>query len=121
MSETLAGKVKELEDSARRDRNELGQLRATLIVNFGKTGRHTPGLVKEDMGTEEMMGVAFRHFIAKIKLHDVYREVAEAAMFERYAFESDEYLRAMGAAEHLDRLLDKHSAAIRAAMEEGDE
>ena len=62
-SASLADEVAKLEAIAKDHEGcQCGEVRATLIVNFGDDGRAVPGLVKQDMGTLEMMMTVLRHY-----------------------------------------------------------
>jgi len=62
-SSSLADEVAKLEAIAKEHEGcQCGEVRATLIVNFGDNGRAVPGLVKQDMGTLEMMMAVLRHY-----------------------------------------------------------
>jgi hypothetical protein len=62
-SASLADEVAKLEAIAKEHEGcQCGEVRATLIVNYGDTGRAVPGLVKQDMGTLEMMMSVLRHY-----------------------------------------------------------
>ena len=70
-SASLADEVAKLEAIAKEHEGcQCGEVRATLIVNYGDTGRTVPGLVRQDMGTLEMMMVVLRHY------HDANVEVS---------------------------------------------
>jgi hypothetical protein len=62
-SASLADEVAKLEAIAKEHEGcQCGEVRATLIVNFGDDGRAVPGLVKQDMGTLEMIMAVLRHY-----------------------------------------------------------
>ena len=44
------------------ERCQCGEIRATLLVNFGDDGRAVPGLVKQDMSTLEMMMTVLQYY-----------------------------------------------------------
>ena len=58
----VAQRVAELERKAHKhDKCQCGQIRATLMVNYGPEGRTEAGIVTENMDTLEMMIVVLRH------------------------------------------------------------
>ena len=60
---SITDEVARLEEIARDHEGcQCGEVRATLLVNFGDGGRAVPGLVRQDMGTLEMMMVVLRHY-----------------------------------------------------------
>lgn len=62
-------KVKEMEDEfiSSKDQekmiNELKEYKATMIVNFGPSGKHTPGLVTENQSASQMLMSVLENFI----------------------------------------------------------
>jgi hypothetical protein len=66
---SLADQVKELEAKAKEHEEwRCGEVRATLLVNFGCGGRTVPGLVNKHMSTFEMLMIVLRHY------HDATKE-----------------------------------------------
>jgi hypothetical protein len=57
--------VKELQEEKAKTPHELGEARATMIVNFGPEGKHTKGLVTQDMSLLGMIIKVLEHFIPK--------------------------------------------------------
>lgn len=57
--------VKDLQDQMPKNPSELGEARATMIVNFGPEGTHTKGLVEERMSLIAMIVKVLEHFIPK--------------------------------------------------------
>lgn len=57
--------VKEIEE--RKDANELGQARATMIVNYGPEGQCHPLLVTEEQNLLQMMIAVFEYYEGRIK------------------------------------------------------
>jgi predicted Fe-S protein YdhL (DUF1289 family) len=80
---------------------EEQQFLISAATRLGIAGCEGPGILD-----------AIDQLIAKIKLHDAYREVAEAAV---------DWDESPGDGALFWKLVDHHSAAIRAAMEQGDE
>jgi hypothetical protein len=81
---------------------EEQQFLISAATRLGIAGCEGPGILD-----------AIDQLIAKLKLHDVYREVAEAAIVWQVA--------GIVAWDSFDRAMSRHYPAIHAAMEEGDE
>lgn len=54
--------VKEIEESSEKTTRELAEGKATMIVNFGPSGRTVPGLVDESMTMTRMIVAVFDHY-----------------------------------------------------------
>lgn len=61
--------VKELEESHISDGemknrlSELTEVKATMLVNFGNLGRHTPGLCDDKQSASQMLVAILSHFV----------------------------------------------------------
>jgi hypothetical protein len=63
---SLAAQVAELEKIAKSERNcSCGEVRATLLVNYGEEGRAIAGLVYSQMGTLQMLVEVLRYYHEK--------------------------------------------------------
>jgi predicted Fe-S protein YdhL (DUF1289 family) len=83
---------------------EEQQFLITAATRLGIAGYEGPGILD-----------AIDQLIAKIKLHDAYREVAEEAVKHQGFYGAPVVRPEMG------RIVDRHSAAIRAAMDDSQE
>ena len=62
---SLSEQVAELEKIAFKSKGcRCGEIKATLLVNYGPNGRHISGLVTDSMDQMEMMLMVLRHYIA---------------------------------------------------------
>lgn len=59
--------VKELEEKSDVSARELGEIRATLLANFGPEGKALKGIVQPDMKTFQMLITVCEHLLINSK------------------------------------------------------
>lgn len=58
--------VKAVEEGQEQKDNELGEAKATMIVNYGETGRTRKGLIVGDETLSAMIQKVFQHYEQKL-------------------------------------------------------
>jgi len=66
-AESLSAAVAKMEVLANSRSVEVGEIRATLIANFGPGGGEEAGVVNDRMGTLPMLMTVLNHLVAKRK------------------------------------------------------